>query len=116
MKGLGRIATKAVEGRMYYCRTFWPLWYTSFSLTEEELTITEHELIYKEITPIQIKDLLNIKLALAGPFGSLTVYYKYVTGDHKNINWLKRSDAVKLRDLVHGLMSDANNTDTSGGQ
>jgi hypothetical protein len=113
---LGHIATKGSQGKLFKCRTVWPLWYTSFNLTEEELTIVEHDLIYKEITPIKIKDILNIQIAMAGPFASIKVYYKYVTGDHKNINWLRRGDAIKLRRLVHGLMSEQSNNDESGGQ
>lgn len=119
MKPLGHIATAAAQGKLFTCKSIWPLdlFPDTIALDDKKLTITHKTFFWSEqIITVQLPDLLNVEI-LAGPFiCTVRIYSKYVTGGHIDVEKVSKGDGNRLRDIVNRLMEEQQDASHTGGQ
>jgi hypothetical protein len=55
---------------------------------------------------IRVEDILDVTLSLGPFFGSIQIHTRFYDLDKSSycINWLKRSDAIKIKHILHGYV------------
>lgn len=117
-KLLGKLAVKSAEGKLFICHTVWPfdLVPDTIKVEEDKVTVIHRDFFLKDIITVHVKDLLNVEV-VAGPiFATAKINSKYVTGGHKDVHWLLKKDALKLRDMTTKLIEEKAEDGGSGGQ
>lgn len=115
---LGRLATRATEGKIMVIKAVWP-----FNFFPDTIELHEDKLVVIQRTgpwsgqhiPVEYKDLFNIEILEAPIFCTVRVISKYVTGGQCDIPYIKKSDAYKLQDLALYHKKHTISLDQSGG-
>jgi len=119
LKQLGHITVKATEGKLFTCKSIWPLdlFPDTITLDEKKLTITHRTFFWsQQVITIQLPDLLNVEI-LAGPMVcTVRIYSKYVTGGQIDVEKIRKADGFKLRDIVNELMEEDQESEHGGSQ
>jgi len=93
------------QGVLIQANTVFPfvLFPSTVCLDRQKLTIV-HRVFFRTANTIsmQIDDILNVDSSVGFLFGSLHLYSKYFVNDVKTIDYLKRSDIIKIQRLIQG--------------
>lgn len=101
---------KAIRGAhevLFIAKTVFPLnlFPDTITVDRAKLTITT-KFFFKieEVMSIRIEDILNVT-AHTGPFfGSLKIVSRVLTADEQHVNYLWKSDALKLKRILQGYV------------
>jgi hypothetical protein len=76
------------------------------TIDRTQITITHRSFFaVGEVTSIRIEDVLNVDANVGPFFGSLKVYTRYFNTEKPYIvNWLWRSDALRIKRILHGYL------------
>lgn len=89
--------------------TFWP---DTISIDREKLTIANRFFFrVAEVVSIRIEDILNVTADVGPFFGAIKMYTRFFDPDKPyHINFLWRSDALKIKRILQGYIIAAQNS------
>lgn len=92
------------EAKTVFPMTLFP---DTITLDRTKLTVTRKTFFMSgRVISIHIEDVLNVGIAVGPLFGSLTIAIKGLTSeDHFSINYLWRSDAIRLKHIIQGYIN-----------
>lgn len=92
------------EAKTVFPMTLFP---DTITLDRTKLTVTRKTFFMTgRVISIHIEDVLNVAVGVGPLFGSLTIAIKGLTSeDHFSINYLWRSDAVRLKHIIQGYIN-----------
>lgn len=93
---------------LFTCRTVWPFtfWTHSVKVYEHKIEIIYRPFLWShELFPILIKDLVNIVVTLNPFFGTAQFELSNLELNPPPIYYLRRRDALKLKEVVFGLIA-----------
>lgn len=103
---------------LFYARTMFPfhIFRNTVILDRERISIIYPFFFFsKKIVSIPVRDLLNVEASVGPLFGSVKMSSRYFVATPCIVNYLKRSNALRLQRLLHGyIICEEQKIDCSG--